>query len=425
MTSDAENNMASTYLGPQYTAREDFGTDDIIFDLAVPISEELGDDFDYKRIGLAHGFDKAAAASAVGEVVRREGKRRADEAEAAEEAAKLRKSLVPAVSLAELLEEPDSETPYRVENMWPANGRMNLVAQAKTGKTTFLKQLVKCLVDGGKFLGAFDVQPIPDDWDGPAVVIFDVEMTRDQLRAWYRGMNFEHPERVVMVPLRGHALKYDLTNPAIRDMMVKEYGGAHTYIFDPVAQLLNAGATGTNNAEDSSGAVTKFLASVDTFVQEAGGRESIVSHHAGHAEGGRARGSSVWMDSGDALVTLTKASKEPDARRHLSVVGRDVEVKKTPIDFNRVTREMTLADTATSQFEEQSAEEMVTFAMEGLRGKEPLGKTDLVSFILEKYKGSLGRNEVTAVLDEMHDSGHLVKVDGPRKNGTYLVLPEE
>ena len=54
----------------------------------------------------------------------------------------------------------------------------------------------------------------------------------------------------------------------------------------------------------------------------------------------------MWMDSGDALVTLTKASKEPDARRHLSVVGRDVEVKKTPLDFNRVTREMTLAETS-------------------------------------------------------------------------------
>lgn len=419
-------NGASAYMGPQLTAREDFGPDQHVFDLMIPIREELGEDFDFKGITLfEHGWDKACAASAVGIAVHKEGKRRAEEAEAAEEAAKLRGSLVPAVSLAELLEEPDSETPYRVENMWPTNGRMNLVAQAKTGKTTFIKQLVKCLVDGGKFLGAFDVTPIPDDWDGPAVVIFDVEMTRDQLRSWYRGMNFDNPERVVMVPLRGHALSYDLTNPNIREMMVKEYGGAHTYIFDPVAQLLNAGATGTNNAEDSSGAVTKFLASVDTFVREAGGRESIVSHHAGHAEGGRARGSSVWMDSGDALVTLTKASKEPDARRHLSVVGRDVEVKKTPIDFNRVSREMTLADTATSQFKELTTVEMVTFAMEGLRGKEPLGKTDLVKFIRDKYpERALSRDEVDDVLDEMHDSDHLVKVKGAHPNGTYLVLPE-
>ena len=54
---------------------------------------------------------------------------------------------------------PDEDATYRVTGLWPTGGRVVLSAQHKAGKTRLTGNLIRSLVDGDLFLGAFTVAP--------------------------------------------------------------------------------------------------------------------------------------------------------------------------------------------------------------------------------------------------------------------------
>ena len=56
--------------------------------------------------------------------------------------------LPPLVRLDEFLATPDEALAYRVDQLWPAGGRVILAAAWKAGKTTLLGNLIRSLVDG-------------------------------------------------------------------------------------------------------------------------------------------------------------------------------------------------------------------------------------------------------------------------------------
>jgi hypothetical protein len=88
-----------------------------------------------------------------------------------------------ATALSDFLAEPDDPVRYRVTDLWPSEGRVLLAAAAKSGKTTMVAaNLIPCLVDGGQFLGKFDVEQITEG----TVVLLNMEVGTNTLRRWMR-----------------------------------------------------------------------------------------------------------------------------------------------------------------------------------------------------------------------------------------------
>lgn len=233
-------------------------------------------------------------------------------------------SELPALSnLADRLAAPRTRPRWRIQDMWPAGGRINLVGAPKAGKTTMTTNVVRALVDGGHFLGKYTTEAVPD-CEGPAVVVFDFEMTEDMLLDWYEDAGITNTHKVETVLLNGLGSGFDFTNPAVRAELVKRYGGAHTYILDPVGPLLASLGLDENSNSD----VQRLLTAWDEFVRELGGQESMVTMHAGH-NGERARGASAFLGSCSAVWTLMREGEEPGAPRFLKTMGRIEGMPKT------------------------------------------------------------------------------------------------
>lgn len=233
-------------------------------------------------------------------------------------------SELPALSnLANRLAAPRTRPRWRIQDMWPAGGRINLVGAPKAGKTTMTTNVVRALVDGGQFLGKYTTEAVPD-CEGPAVVVFDFEMTEDMLLDWYEDAGITNIHKVDTVLLNGLGSGFDFTNPAVRTELVKRYGGAHTYILDPVGPLLASLGLDENSNSD----VQRLLTTWDEFVRELGGQESLVALHAGH-NGERARGASAFLGSCAAVWTLMREGEEPGAPRFLKTMGRIEGMPKT------------------------------------------------------------------------------------------------
>ncbi|MGH4001738.1 MAG: AAA family ATPase [Pseudonocardiaceae bacterium] len=204
------------------------------------------------------------------------------------------------VALPELLAEPDEATDYRVEGLWPAGGRVILAAQYKSGKTTLVGNLVRCLVDGDPFLGCHEVTP-------PAgqVVILDTEMPRGKLRAWLRYQGIVAPQRVTVVPLRGRVASFNLLDPVVRADWVTTLRdlGTSVLILDCLRPVLDS--LGLDENHDTG----RVLVALDELAEAAGVAEFAIVHHMGHT-GERSRGDSdcvtgpTWSGASSARTTI-------------------------------------------------------------------------------------------------------------------------
>lgn len=237
-----------------------------------------------------------------------------------------------AIPLDELLANDLDEPRWRIDGLWPAGARVNLVAGPKAGKTTTVGNVVRALVDGEDFLGRASRALNA----GEKVVIFDTEMTPLQLQDWYRDLGVQHPGKVQVVPLVGRAGGLDFLSEEGTRELVGKYAGAHTYILDPIGPVLSA----LGLEENSNSDVQRFLSKWDTLVTLMGGQESLITHHAGH-NSERARGASAFLGSGSAIWTI--ASQDPDkadAARYIKAIGRDVNVPETQLRYDPSTRRL-------------------------------------------------------------------------------------
>lgn len=267
---------------------------------------------------------------------------------AAEEAAGQRAELPPALSLSELLALPRDPVAYRIRDLLPVDGRALLTARAKTGKTTLITALVRSLVDGGKFLDRFDVTPVG------RVMVIDLEMTSRQLAGWYERLEVDHPERVSIWALRGRASALDPRDEAIRSDLAARLREAdvQVLIIDPIGPAI--ASLGID--ENSNSEVGEYLTALDSLTREAGVRELIIVHHAGH-KGNRSRGASKFEDWPDALWRLSRGSTpELEAaddgnllgqladreQRYFRAEGRDVDVPRAQLLFDPATGALSL-----------------------------------------------------------------------------------
>lgn len=321
-------------------------------------------------------------------------------------------------NLAQRLAGPRPEVRWRIEDMWPHGGRVNLVAAPKTGKTTMVLNIARALTEGGDFLGTYDTEPLPDNDEQPTMVIFDFEMTEGQILDWYESHALEHPERIEIVPLRGFASQFDFLTPETRDKLVAKYAGAHTYVLDPIGPVLSA----LGLEENSNSEVQRLLTGWDEFVRLLGGEESMVVVHAGH-NGERARGASAFLGSGDAIWTMVRDADDESDTRFLKAIGRGVELADTELVYEPARHRLTLGSASRSQARaHRKAAAEAPYVLEALGRYGPHSPRALwekVSASGEAKEWEVTQKGMRAAFKVLEDQGAVVVVQRKNNGAVY------
>jgi hypothetical protein len=234
--------------------------------------------------------------------------------------------------LDEFLAQPDTETPYLVNEIWPKGGHILIVAQQKAGKTTLRNNLAKSLCDGYDFLNRFQVHK-PEG----RIVILDLELPENMLRRWMRDCGIHNQQQLVVVPMRGKAASLNIGLPEVRAKWAQklEAWDASCVILDCLRPVLDA----LNMSEDKD--ASKFLGHFDALLVEAGVPDAAVIHHAGHGSD-RARGDSGILGWSDATWGLSLEDPQNQASpRYFKAYGRiERDVPDAKLDYDPLTRKL-------------------------------------------------------------------------------------
>lgn len=234
------------------------------------------------------------------------------------------------VGLTDFLAEPDEDSRYRVDGLWPTHGRVVLSAQHKAGKTTLTGNLIRSLVDGDLFLGQFPVER------AARIVLIDNELSPNMIRLWLREQGIKNTSAVSVLSLRGQLSGFNLLEPSVRAQWAAALGSADVLIFDCLRPALDALAL----SEDKDAG--RFLESLDELVSEAGIGELVVVHHMGHSNE-RSRGDSRILDWPDAVWKLVREDTEaPQSDRYFSAYGRDVDQPEVRLSYSNVNRRLSI-----------------------------------------------------------------------------------
>ena len=290
------------------------------------------------------------------------------------------------VALGDFLAVPDEPARFRVDGLWPLGGRVVLAAAYKAGKSTLRDNLVRSLVDGDTFLGRFAV-PVTV----ASVALIDDELDPRMLRRWLREQGIRNTRAVHVLSLRGRVSALDLTDVDTRARWAAELRkrGVEVVILDCLRPVLDA--LGLSEDKDAG----RFLVGFDALLDEAGVREGLVIHHAGHS-GERSRGDSRlrdWPDVEWRLVRQAEDNREADAdaRRFFSAYGRDVSVPEGLISFDPTTRRLGYAGGTRREADVERGLPLV----EAFLKDHPDSSQRAVEAGL---KGSLGRDKARAAL---------------------------
>lgn len=317
-----------------------------------------------------------------------------------------------AITLAQMLAEPDEPLAFRVDRLWPAGGRVMLAAQYKAGKTTLVGNLIRALVDGGRFLDDFEaVRPA-----GP-IVLVDTELGRGMLRGWLRDQSIRDADRVIVYPLRGRLASFDLTDPAIRrDWAVElRHLGAAVLILDCLRPVLDAIGLDENTEAG------RFLVAFDAMLNDAGIADALVTHHMGHT-GERSRGSSRlrdWPDAEWRLVRERPEDDDPAAPRYFSAYGRDVEVAESALSYDSATRRLSLSGAGNRK---QAAGRAILPDLLALLGDTPAGLSgrQIEDALMHADKP---RHAIRQAVKIGTDDGDITVTDGPRRSKIHQLNP--
>ena len=315
------------------------------------------------------------------------------------------------VDLPTFLAQPDEDAAYRVDQLWPAEGRVLLVAQAKAGKTTMVvANLLPTLLGGPHaFLGKYKVTPVTG-----RIVYINIEVGEATLRRWLKKARVPASDRVSIINLRGKASALGINSEAGRAHWAKTLRDleAEIVVLDPVAPVLAALGLDENSNTD----VATFWSWWGETLKAGGVVDDLVVHHAGHA-GERSRGASRLLDEPDAIWTLTVQGRDDDGgRRYLTAMGRDVHLDRHELSYNDATGALTIGGNAQHLTMRDHQQHFVNGVIEKLRSKG--GSMSLT----EACGGGGGRlREKAEWLKQASDEGVLELVSGRR--GRIVQLP--
>jgi hypothetical protein len=268
------------------------------------------------------------------------------------------------------------EPPFRIEGLLPSEGGMLVVAQRKTGKTTFELNLARSLLTGQRFLGRFAVRPLAGK-----IAILNFEVSGPQLARWADEVGVPR-DRLFLVNLRGCRNPLSHPDDRVRVAALLKEQRVECVIVDPFARAYG----GTN--QNDSGEVGSWLTDLDRFVRsEVGALDLILTTHAGwNAE--RTRGSSALEDWADSVVTMTRGIGKDEDTRYLRAIGRDVHLDEDQLHFDSETRLLSLTGTGSRKDtrKKAKADSLLTPVQLYVAEHPGLSMTDLIAGIRQQVE---------------------------------------
>jgi hypothetical protein len=307
----------------------------------------------------------------------------------------------------------------RIEGIMTGGGVLMVTAQRKTGKSTFVLNLAKSLVDGSPLMGDRAVKPIEAE---ATVGFLNFEMEPKQIAEWFAGISDGDVglmRRVKPFNLRGR--KNLLASRRGRALLAEKLRERSC----EVLILDTFGASFDGEDQNSAGETRKWLDELLRWSREdAGVKELIVTAHSGWS-GNRARGSSALEDWPDDIVYLsTDDPDDPTAARYIRARGRSANLDKFQVIHDELTHKLTLGDKADTvntsvgtdangaividTGTEAAAEDAVREVLAQV--DEPLRTNELVAAAIQSEAGrqaGVGRRKITDARDRMLATGEL------------------
>jgi hypothetical protein len=291
----------------------------------------------------------------------------------------------PALLLSEFLDKELSPEKFLIEGLIPVNGTVTVVAAKKTGKSTFIYNVMHSLLTLEPLMGVFSVS----SFEG-RIGFVNYELTEEQAQDWFRRSPIGTTDRIALWNLRGKP------NPFRSDEALNDFAkevrvlGVQVLILDPFSSAFRGG-----NSQDND-EVKDFWLRTDSFKDASGVRELIVPVHAGRDES-RSRGASALDDHPDAILHLNKLG---DGTRTFHAFGRDVEVEEGELEFDKSTLLLTYKGPVSVH----SRVERVAKFLEGiLTVKGKLSATDLIR------NARKNKDDVRAARDLLVSTGRVLE----------------
>ena len=244
--------------------------------------------------------------------------------------------------LSEWLLEEDVPLTYRVADLWPSLGTIFVVAAYKAGKTTLVMNIIRCLIDGGLFLGRFKTTPVSRN-----VGYLNFEVNENQSKAWLKRLGIKKSERLFTWNLKGFGSPLSTAMSREKFIQALIEKDIEVLIIDPFSGAYRKGDTNDNDA------VKDFLLQLDEIVRKAGVQEVLMAVHAGNDQS-KPRGATTLGDHPDALWNIAKS--EAGKTRFFKAEGRDVFLAEEALalSLDKITLELsgkTRADAAGESFD--------------------------------------------------------------------------
>ena len=308
-------------------------------------------------------------------------------------------------TLAEVLaREPEPEA--RVGGLLPWSAGLLVIAQRKTGKTTYGLNIARSLVTGADFLGVLPVRPIAPE---ARVGFLNFEVSGATLARWADESGVP-ADRLYVVNLRGRRNPFASADDLDRLGELLREARVESLIVDPFGKAFDGESQNDNTA------VGAWLDRLDAWARgTVGALDVILTAHAGH-QGEHVRGASALEGWADVNVYLTRQGPT----RYLSAEGRDVELPESALAFDAATRALTLAGGSRIDGKLDTALSAVVALLRDA-GLPMSGRA-----IEDAMEGVVSRDDVRAALKYGDRSSRLTWEYGPKRARLWsaAVLPE-
>jgi len=253
----------------------------------------------------------------------------------------------PSQTLKDFLGEVFSASKWIVEGLFPVSGKVFLAAKAKAGKTTLVTALLKCLADGGEFLGKFKVSP-----HFGRIGDMNLELTDLQMQEWLQRQSIKNVDKIHVWNLRGKINPF--RSESSRRALIAELQeqGIKTLVIDTFAKIF------TGNNADNNSEVNRFLIMLDSVLDQAGVEQLVMLVHAGN-DAKKIRGATALTDHPDGIWFLFN---DEDKNRYFSAIGRDIELDEGQLIYDKALHTLEFTGTGKKATRESStSERMLAF----------------------------------------------------------------
>jgi hypothetical protein len=246
----------------------------------------------------------------------------------------------------DLLKKPRTNPQWVVKGLVNYGGSALLTGKYKSGKSTLMLNLIKALTTGSHFLGQFEV-PHP-----MRVAYVDMELGEDMAQRWISEVSGIDTDLLEYIDRRGQGFRLNMRSETLRSKWARVLleKQVDVLIVDPLSPIMSALGIDENSAET----VRPLMDSFDMLAVEADLKAIVVSHHTGHQDPNRARGSTAFMDWASSFMSVVRQGEEFDSPRFFRASGRDVSLNATELVFHPEHRELKLSGQADFDFEDNT-----------------------------------------------------------------------